>query len=248
MDLPQLRQIRADLSRTKPVGFREIFSLHKVQFVLTRALYIYAIKNPGSGYVQGINDILVPLFIVCLHSDREGSAPLIESELTTELITNAEADSFFMLQTILSEIQDNYTSGQPGIINQLKVIRTVITRIKPTVIEHFDSIGLDISQFGFRWMNCLMAREFDTMCLIQLWDTYVSEGAKNLRRFMVFLGAAYLMRLSTSLMKLNFQDAMLFIQSPPSIDWKSREIEMLVAEVFILKSLFEGSPKQLEMS
>eukprot|EP01053_Blabericola_migrator_P009155 Blabericola_migrator_1__9154@NODE_48_length_16467_cov_53_390427_g44_i0_p5_GENE_NODE_48_length_16467_cov_53_390427_g44_i0NODE_48_length_16467_cov_53_390427_g44_i0_p5_ORF_typecomplete_len335_score42_37RabGAPTBC/PF00566_18/4_8e46KCNQ2_u3/PF16642_5/6_9e03KCNQ2_u3/PF16642_5/0_3_NODE_48_length_16467_cov_53_390427_g44_i01077011774 len=231
LDLGQLRQIRADLSRTKPAGFRELFSETKVQFVLTRALYIYAIRNPGSGYVQGMNDILVPLFIVCLHGDQDGDAPLNVEDLTTDMITNAEADSFFLLQNILSEIQDNYTNGQPGITQQLKVLQAITARVKPKLIEHFDEIGLRISQFAFRWMNCLMSREFDTMCLITLWDTYIAEGAKNLRQLMIFVGAAYLIRLSSSLSQRNFQEAMLFIQSPPSTSWKSREVEMLVAEV-----------------
>ena len=31
-----------------------------------RVLYIWAIRHPGSGYVQGINDLLTPFFVVFL--------------------------------------------------------------------------------------------------------------------------------------------------------------------------------------
>lgn len=33
---------------------------------MERILYIWAIRHPASGYVQGINDLLTPFFLVCL--------------------------------------------------------------------------------------------------------------------------------------------------------------------------------------
>lgn len=38
----------------------------KVQRAMERILYIWAIRHPASGYVQGINDLLTPLYIVFL--------------------------------------------------------------------------------------------------------------------------------------------------------------------------------------
>jgi len=31
-----------------------------------RVLYIWAIRHPASGYVQGLNDLITPLFVVLL--------------------------------------------------------------------------------------------------------------------------------------------------------------------------------------
>ena len=36
--------------------------------LLERVLYIWAIKHPASGYVQGINDLLTPFFVVFISS------------------------------------------------------------------------------------------------------------------------------------------------------------------------------------
>lgn len=33
---------------------------------MERILYIWAIRHPASGYVQGINDLLTPLYVVFL--------------------------------------------------------------------------------------------------------------------------------------------------------------------------------------
>ena len=32
-----------------------------------RILYIWAMRHPASGYVQGINDLVTPFFVVFLH-------------------------------------------------------------------------------------------------------------------------------------------------------------------------------------
>jgi hypothetical protein len=39
----------------------------KVQQVLTRSLFIWHVKHPASGYVQGIGDLVVPFFFTFLN-------------------------------------------------------------------------------------------------------------------------------------------------------------------------------------
>lgn len=48
---------------------------------MERILYIWAIRHPASGYVQGINDLLTPLYVVFL------SAHVGETLCTSELNT-----------------------------------------------------------------------------------------------------------------------------------------------------------------
>src|SRR5690606_33587958 len=57
-----LRQILVDLPRTCP----ELPFFHQppVQRSMERILYLWSIRHPASGYVQGINDLLTPLFVV----------------------------------------------------------------------------------------------------------------------------------------------------------------------------------------
>lgn len=38
----------------------------QVQRAMERILYIWAIRHPASGYVQGINDLMTPLYVVFL--------------------------------------------------------------------------------------------------------------------------------------------------------------------------------------
>ena len=41
-----------------------MFQNEKIKFMLTRILYIWSMRHPASGYVQGFNDLCVPFFIV----------------------------------------------------------------------------------------------------------------------------------------------------------------------------------------
>ena len=43
-----------------------IFQQTVVQELFERILFIWAIRHPASGYVQGINDLVTPFFVVFL--------------------------------------------------------------------------------------------------------------------------------------------------------------------------------------
>lgn len=58
-------QIHIDIPRMSPLV--PLFQQTIVQEMFERILYIWAIRHPASGYVQGINDLVTPFFIVFLH-------------------------------------------------------------------------------------------------------------------------------------------------------------------------------------
>lgn len=62
-----LHQVLVDLPRTGP----SIPVLHHdhMQRCLLRVLFIWGMRHPGSGYVQGINDLLIPFLVVFLKDE-----------------------------------------------------------------------------------------------------------------------------------------------------------------------------------
>uniref|UniRef100_A0A182M1U6 Rab-GAP TBC domain-containing protein n=1 Tax=Anopheles culicifacies TaxID=139723 RepID=A0A182M1U6_9DIPT len=58
------RQIHIDVPRMNP--HVALFQQKLVQEMFERILFIWAIRHPASGYVQGINDLVTPFFIVFL--------------------------------------------------------------------------------------------------------------------------------------------------------------------------------------
>lgn len=59
-----LFQIHIDVPRMNPQI--SLFQQKLVQEMFERVLFIWSIRHPASGYVQGINDLVTPFFIVFL--------------------------------------------------------------------------------------------------------------------------------------------------------------------------------------
>lgn len=59
-----LRQVLVDVPRTAPEV--QLFRDERIKLLLTRILYIWAMRHPASSYVQGINDLAMPLIVTFL--------------------------------------------------------------------------------------------------------------------------------------------------------------------------------------
>lgn len=95
-------------------------------------MYIWAIRHPASGYVQGINDLVTPFFVVFLSEFVPDSAEVGHfdvSQIAREKIEIVEADSFWCFTSLLDTIQDNYTFAQPGIQRKVNELKYLLTRI-----------------------------------------------------------------------------------------------------------------------
>jgi TBC1 domain family member 2 len=47
------------------------------------------------------------------------------------------------------------------------------------------------------------------------------------------------------LVKMEFQDMLIFLQNLPTADWGEEEVEPILSQAFILSTLFENSPSHL---
>uniref|UniRef100_A0A672RTC6 TBC1 domain family, member 22a n=1 Tax=Sinocyclocheilus grahami TaxID=75366 RepID=A0A672RTC6_SINGR len=165
------RQIHIDIPRTNPLI--PLFQQASVQEIFERILFIWAIRHPASGYVQGINDLVTPFFVVYVFEYIEEEVENFNvSSLQEEVLRNIEADSFWCMSKLLDGIQDNYTFAQPGIQRKVKALEELVSRIDETVHRHMQQYEVEYLQFAFRWMNNLLMRELPLRCTIRLWDTY----------------------------------------------------------------------------
>ena len=181
-----LRQIRLDIPRTSP-GL-PIFSHQRIQQLLERILFIWSVRHPASGYVQGINDLATPFVVVLLASELDCLPEEIDVDAAGDDAFEAvEAGSYWCLTKFLSDIQDHYTNGQPGIQQMVAKLREIVHRIDQKLYDHLEEQGLDFLQLSFRWMNCLLLREFPFPCVIRLWDTYISEPLEGFSSFHVYV-------------------------------------------------------------
>ena len=171
-------QISIDVPRTNP--HLELYSYEATQRSLERILYVWAIRHPASGYVQGINDLVTPFWQVFLGqyiTDPDVESGMDPGQLPKPVLDAVEADSFWCLTKLLDGIQDNYIHAQPGIQRQVSALRDLTARIDDALAKHMENEGIEFIQFSFRWMNCLLMREVSVKNTIRMWDTYLVRSS-----------------------------------------------------------------------
>lgn len=225
---PIYKQISIDIPRTCPD--QPLFRDEQVRLSLTRILYCWSVRRPASGYVQGINDLVTPFYDVFL-ADRMAQDESVDFDAL-------EADCFWCFSKLVDSIQDNYTAGQAGIFRQLGRMGELMARTDPALVAHLAGEGLDMAQFAFRWMNCLLMREFPLPMVIRMWDTYLAEGDGGFSDFHTYVCAAFLAKWSGQLQRLEFSEMLLLLQSPPTATWSIADLEVLLSEAYVWKSLF----------
>jgi TBC1 domain family member 2 len=253
-----LRQVLVDVPRTQPDI--PLFRNDRIKRCLARLLYIWAMRHPASSYVQGINDLATPLLVVFLadyfpttgsdshhaiHTVLDGH---VMNHCSDERLQQVEADVYWCLTNLLAGIQDHYTADQPGLQRMVARLEELVHRIDYDLTKHIrDDTGIQFLQFSFKWMNCLLLREFHLKCVLRLWDTYLSEK-DGFEDFHVYVCAAFMCQFSSQLQEMNFDELFGFMQNIPTSEWCDTEIEVLLSQAYVLSTLFKGSDAHLNIN
>ncbi|GKV16697.1 hypothetical protein SLEP1_g27302 [Rubroshorea leprosula] len=170
-DTEIIEQIDRDVNRTHPDMhfFSGDSRLAKSnQESLRNILIVFAKLNPGIRYVQGMNEILAPIFYV-FRNDPDG-----------EMAAAAEADTFFCFVELLSGFRDHFCQQ---LDNSVVGIRSTITRLSQLLKEHDEELWrhLEVTTkvnpqfYAFRWITLLLTQEFNFADCLHIWDTLLSD-------------------------------------------------------------------------
>ncbi|XP_052188186.1 uncharacterized protein LOC127798681 isoform X2 [Diospyros lotus] len=170
-DTEIIEQIDRDVKRTHPD--MNFFSgdtqfAKSNQEALKSILIIFAKLNPGIRYVQGMNEILAPLFYVFRNDPNEENTAF------------AEADTFFCFVELLSGFRDHFCQQ---LDNSVVGIRSTITRLSTLLKEHDEELWrhLEVTTkvnpqfYAFRWITLLLTQEFNFADSLLIWDTLLSD-------------------------------------------------------------------------
>ncbi|KAK8473846.1 hypothetical protein PHAVU_001G267600 [Phaseolus vulgaris] len=181
-DTDLIEQIDRDVKRTHPdihffSGDSQLAKSN--QDALKNILLIFAKLNPGIRYVQGMNEVLAPLFYVFKNDPDEENAAF------------AEADTFFCFVELLSGFQDNFCQQ---LDNSIVGIRSTITRLSQLLKEHDEELWrhLEVTTqvnpqfYAFRWITLLLTQEFNFSDILHIWDIILSDPEGPQSSFLPF--------------------------------------------------------------
>ena len=157
---------------------KNINDTYKINIVLThsdiisRILFIYSKFEPNISYVQGMNEIVAPIYY-CFSFDR------INDE---QPMDDIEADtfwSFYNLMSILKVLYDgNEDKNDAGVSGKVKRIKNMLKVIDKNLYEHLIDINFDFSLLVFRWFSLLFSQSFLMMDLLRIWDYLLCNDNK----------------------------------------------------------------------
>ena len=240
-----MRQIKVDLPRTSPDT--PFFQQPPIQRIMERILYIWSIRHPASSYVQGINDLLTPVLLVCMSAFVPDAlrCDVIALESSEDILQSVEADAYWCLTKLLDYMQDHYTSSQPGLQRMVMRLEDLVHRVDNELHTHISQEGVLFMQFAFRWMNCLLLRELPLACILRLWDTYLSEERSGFEHFHVYVCTVLLIKYKAPILRMDFTEMLTFLQDLPTGTWNEESVEPILSQAFVYSTLFEDSPSHL---
>ena len=173
--------------------------------VVERVLFIYAKINKGVGYVQGMNEIIGPIYYVF------GNDPDIEWR------RHCEADTFYCFTNLMSEIGDNFCKAmdntQYGIQAMMGKLMATLRRGDPELYRNLIDKNIDPHYFSFRWITLLLSQEFYLPDLIELWDHLFSDEDRF--EFLYDLSCAMLLLQRKTILESDFANTIKLLQHYP---------------------------------
>ena len=208
-DAQSLEQIRKDVVRThqdlrfylepdRNLGVRRCAAIERV-------LYIWSKLNKGVNYVQGMNEIVGTLYYV------------LANDLNSDWSNAAEADTYYLFQTLLLEFQDVFMpeldDTSTGIQGRMANLERLLQTHDPSLQSHLHDVGIDASFYALRWLSTLLSREFLLPDTIRLWDSMFCSTHKE--NFLRYVCGTMVMMIREDLLKNDLAGCLRLLQSYP---------------------------------
>lgn len=116
--------------------------------IMKDILVTYNFHNADLGYVQGMSDLLAPLFVAM------GDEPM----------------AFWGFSLFMDRVQSNFYLDQSGMHGQLKTLDSLIRFMDPTLYKRLEDTETSNLFFCFRWLLVWFKREFEWEDVIRLWE------------------------------------------------------------------------------
>ena len=163
--------------------------------VLGRILYIYSKLNKDVSYVQGMNEILAPIYYCYSIGNFDNTS--------TEYI---EADTYWSFSNLMEDIKGMFIkekdNDKTGIFNKINLFEKVIEKCEKSIYKQLKKYDVSVMHFSFRWFNLFFGQDFMMPDILRLWDTVFSELDRFY--FIYFLSLAVLKWKKKEILKSDF--------------------------------------------
>jgi hypothetical protein len=176
--------------------------------VLQRILFIYSKLNKGISYVQGMNEIIAPIYF-CFSKDPNSAFG-----------EWAEADSFWCFTTLMGEIKDSFVrsldAADGGIKSRVASVHQLLRRVDDVLWEHFEKHRVEPMFYCMRWVMLFLTQEFELGEVMTLWDSLLSHD--NKMEYIDFVCVAIILGKREELLQGEFPDILEALRRIDNVD------------------------------
>ncbi|KAG0305951.1 hypothetical protein BGZ98_003246 [Dissophora globulifera] len=180
---------------------------------IERILFIYTKLNPGVGYVQGMNEILGPLYYLLANDPDEVSR------------AHAEAESFWLFHLLMAHFRDHFVRSldrdrTSGIGSTIARMNFRLRQFDEYLWQNLENKGIAPEYYSFRWLTVLCTQEFEVPDVWRIWDSVLADtgGVEKDYDFLLDFGCAMVCHLRHDLLEGDFADNVKLLQNYPPID------------------------------
>ena len=191
-------------------NINDIYKLNIIEThadVMARILFIYSKLKPDLSYVQGMNEIIAPIYYVYS----------IDNKIGVELsnINDIEADCFWSFYNLMELIRDVFNRDKDytdeGVKGKAERLKLMLTNIDEDLNNHLDKYGLDYSTFAFKWFILFFSQDYNMVDILKLWDYIFVE--KDKFENVYFVGLAILEMKKEELMESDLTGMIQILQN-----------------------------------
>ena len=176
-------------------SMKDINDIYKINIkethadVIARILFIYSKFFPDISYVQGMNEIIAPIYYVFSFDKTYGVEASVE---------NIEADVFWTFNSLMEQIKNNFNSEKnqddTGIGGKVQKFKKMLQIMDLQLYQHFEAFNVEYYTFAYRWFILFFSQEFLMIDILRLWDYLFSSDDKYFNCYFVSLAVLELKR------------------------------------------------------
>lgn len=197
--------------------------------VIERIIYIYSKLNKQVGYVQGMNELIAPIYY-CFSIDN------------TVSLENVEADTFWCFTFLMKDVKKLFLkesdNSEGGILDRVFTLDLIVSHIQKDIYKILSKNNVNIFHFAFSWINIFFCQEFIMPDIIRLWDIIFSEQDRF--SFVYFFAMAILQIKMKKIEKKEFSSIISELRN-----LEKENIEQIISLAIQLKNKYEKKVKEI---
>jgi hypothetical protein len=186
-----------------PDGIESRYAIHMRR--IERILYVFAHLNRDLSYMQGFNELCVPLYYVN-HEARQylGGDP-----------DEVEALSFACFNQLITktDIRSFYTTGDSSSVVDAKMreFMALMEMHLPDMHKVLRKLGISPLDFCVPWFNLLYTQKYQLPVVLMIWDSLFAHF-DDLMKYFAYIVIVHLERIKDELFERDFGATLLLLQ------------------------------------